>query len=116
MLSEFNTPENNKAIDILYKKGFYIGRMISGSKSFYRSQFPNNKVIFNANIVVESQGKVWYGDIDITRDEEQLQEIANELGENIYILYEMDARFENENKPINELIKASKCTITPMII
>jgi hypothetical protein len=74
-----------------------IGRMISGSKSGYRDRYPNNKVVFNANIVTKSKGKVWHGDLDITLDYDKLQAVANILKEDLYILYEMDARFENEN-------------------
>ena len=32
--------------------GFYNGRMISHSKSFYRKTFPYNQVYFNANIFI----------------------------------------------------------------
>ena len=75
------------------------GRMISGSKSGYRNRFPDNRPVFNANVCVES-GKIWYGDLDLTLDGEKLQQLADELGEKVYVLYEMDARFENEESPL----------------
>jgi hypothetical protein len=78
--------------------GFMTGRMISGSKSGYIEINQDHKVIFNANIVIKSRGKVWYGDLDLTLDREGLQLIANDLKESLYILREMDARFENENQ------------------
>lgn len=78
--------------------GFMMGRMISGSKSGYHEKYPGHKVVFNANIVTESRGKVWYGDLDLTLDVTQLMNIAKELKEPLYILYENDARFENENQ------------------
>ena len=96
--SEF-TPERNFD-EIFNKHGFMMGRMISGSKSLYRSKYPEHEVYFNANIVIESAKKVWYGDIDFHFDSVKLQEICNELKEPVYILREMDGRFENENQPI----------------
>ncbi len=79
--------------------GFILGRMISGSKSGYKEKYPDHKVVFNANIVIKSRGKAWYGDIDLTLDREDLRFIATDLKEPLYVLYEMDARFENENQP-----------------
>ncbi len=80
----------------------HCGAMISGSKSFYRNQYPDNEVVFNANVCLAS-GKVWHGDLDITKSEERLQELADRLGEDVYILREHDARFDNEDSPKLEL-------------
>lgn len=77
-----------------------VGRMISGSKSGYRNSNPGNLVVFNANIIVESDGvfeKIWYGDVDITKDEAHIKAAA--VGCTIYVLSEMDARFDNEESP-----------------
>lgn len=74
-----------------------IGRMISGSKSGYNEDYPDNLVVFNANIVIESRGKIWHGDLDVTRDYERLEKVSEALEEPLYILREMDARFENED-------------------
>lgn len=81
----------------------YPGKMISGSKSGYGSLFPNNLVVFNSNVIVvtnDSVSKVWYGDIDITIDRDKLKKMAIDLGVVVYVLYEMDGRFENENTPV----------------
>ena len=72
------------------------GRMISGSKSFYRKLHPDNLVCFNANICIDNK-KVWWGDVDLTLDKNILLEIAVLCNEDIYVLQEMDARFENED-------------------
>lgn len=82
--------------EILNKKLGWPGRMISGSKSGYRRVYPENFVIFNANLCTQKE-KIWYGDLDLTKDKDILSEIAKELNETLYVLYEMDARFENEN-------------------
>jgi hypothetical protein len=73
-------------------------RMISGSKSGYSKQFPKNVPVFNANLCT-TEGKFWYGDIDLTTDKSKLVFLAKELDKDVYVLYEMDARFENEKKP-----------------
>ena len=70
-------------------------------------------VVFNANIITEPEGKVFYGDLDLTLDEEKLQLIAKEINRDLYILREMDGRFEHENDSIESLkskaIKVIKC-------
>jgi hypothetical protein len=75
------------------------GRMISGSKSGYLNHYPKNLAVFNANVCTKNEGKIWYGDIDLTLDREQLSELAKSLENEVYVLYEMDARFENEASP-----------------
>lgn len=77
----------------------YSGRMLSGSKSGYSKNNPANVPVFNGNVITEKLGKIWYGDLDITLDGEKLQALAITLGETVYVLREMDARFENENNP-----------------
>lgn len=84
----------------LFINRFYKGRMISGSKSYYRNNFPWNKVCFNANIFVNNGNqfeKIWYGDLDITKDGNLLKEIAFNNNVILYVLSEMDGRFGNEN-------------------
>jgi hypothetical protein len=87
-----------------YEKGFISGRMISGSKSGYRQKYPDNEVYFNANIFVLGEGKVWWGDLDITRDQDLLEEVSKSCGKKLYILREMDGRFENENPSDEQII------------
>lgn len=77
--------------------GFY-GTMISGSKSGYSSSHPKNFAIFNANLCT-AEGKIWFGDIDVTLSKEALIRLASELNKTIYVLYEHDGRFDNEASP-----------------
>lgn len=77
----------------------YPGRMISGSKSFYMSKHKKNIVIFNANLCDSSGAKIWHGDLDITLDEDNLVLLAKKLKTTLYVLREMDGRFENEANP-----------------
>lgn len=77
----------------------YPGRMISNSKSGYKEKNPNNLVVFNANVCTQNY-KIWWGDLDLTKSASDLSNLSADLGEDIYILYESDGRFENENKPL----------------
>lgn len=99
---------NHFASKELDKEGFYCGRMISASKSSYHKKYPNNEIYFNGNIfIIEEQKiqhgfdetscnlliKIFYGDLDATRDIKKLQKIANKLKSDFYILREYDGRF-----------------------
>jgi len=95
MPSEFKTQRD--IMDLFSKHELPPGRIVSGSKSFYYNKYPDNLIVFNGNIVTKKRGKIWYGDLDITFEFDQLKSIADELGEDLYILREMDARFENED-------------------
>lgn len=74
------------------------GRMVSQSKSSFRERHPDHVAVFNANVCVEA-GKIWFGDLDLTADEPVLLELASQLGERIFVLYEMDGRFKHELQP-----------------
>jgi len=82
---------------IFSSNGLMTGRMISGSKSGYWEEHKENLIVFNANIVIETRGKIWHGDLDVTLDYERLEKVSEALEEPLYILREMDARFENED-------------------
>lgn len=97
---------------IFTEKGFLNGRLISGSKSFYREKNPDNEVYFNANIFVLGEGKIWYGDIDVTLERGSLEEVAREIGKDLFILRESDGRFQNENLEDSEIIRRSVCKIS----
>ena len=74
------------------------GRMISASKSMYFTSHPDNIVVFNANICTDD-GKIWYGDINLTTEGKHIAELAKHIGETIYVFREMDCQFDNETKP-----------------
>ena len=83
----------------------YVARMIGGSKMGYRTEHPDDLIVFNANVLIPDYGKVWYGDLNLTQDYILLKSIAESLDTTLYILWESDGRFGEENKPIDELIK-----------
>lgn len=71
------------------------GRMMSGSKSAPEGQ----TCVWNANLVTKEQGKIWYGDINLTTEGKYVADLAEELGETIYVLRESDCRFDTEEAP-----------------
>ncbi len=75
------------------------GRMITASKSLYASAHPNNVPVFNANVCTQRRGKIWFGGLDLTKDEPSLRQLAEELAESTYVLFERAARFGNETTP-----------------
>jgi hypothetical protein len=91
-------------VKIFESFNFYDGRMIGGSKTGYRQKYPDNLVVFNANIVVKEHGKIWYGDLDLTKDYKILKQISERLNTVLYVLWEMDARFGEENNETSVLI------------
>lgn len=93
-------------------RSFIQGRMLSYSKSRYREKYPDNEIYFNCNVFVLGEGKIWYGDLDITEDRNELEKIASEIGKDLYILREMDGRFGNENMDDSEIIRRSVCKIS----
>jgi hypothetical protein len=101
-------------MSIVIEKLGYPGKIISGSKSGYFSKNPKNLVVFNANLISISEEKawslvikpvaekIWYGDIDITRSRKDLIDLSFEIDMTLLVLYEMDARFDNEYRPLIE--------------
>jgi hypothetical protein len=87
--------------------GFHLARMIGGSKTGYRTEHPDDLIVFNANVLIPDYGKVWYGDLNLTQDYILLKSIAESLDTTLYILWESDGRFGEERKSIDELIKKS---------
>lgn len=77
-----------------------VGNIVGFSKSGYVERNPKNLVIFNSNLCTKEDGKVWFGDLDVTKKKEELIKISQTLGKELYVLFEMDGRFENENKPL----------------
>ncbi len=74
------------------------GRMMSLSKSGYHNRHPDHAAIFNARIALDA-GVIWWGDLDVTLDEPKLAELAQRIGEIVYVLYEGDSYFPPHEKP-----------------
>lgn len=97
-------------LDIFWKHKYMPGRCL-GSKSGNRRLYPDHFFVFNANIVVKSYGKVWWGDVDATAEAATLKNIANEIGTDLYVLYESDARWGFENSTVSTLISKARLII-----
>jgi hypothetical protein len=84
--------------------GFEDARMLAGAKWDYTEEHEGDLIVFNANVLMSGYGKVWFGDLNLTEDYKTLKKISESLNTTLYILWEMDARFGKEDKPIDELI------------
>ena len=73
-----------------------MGRMLSGSKSSYSDRHPKNVVFFNGNIYDKDGKKLWYGDVNLTKDKARLEQIAHMLDEPIYVTREQPFRWEEQ--------------------
>jgi len=103
--SDFKSSSSVQEIQQVFEAyKFYTGRMIGGSKTGYSIQRPNNLILFNANVLMPDYGKVWYGDLNLTEDYLVLKEIAKSLNTTLYVLWESDGRFGDENKPLTALL------------
>tara|TARA_Y100000310_G_scaffold340267_1_gene435414 strand:+ start:469 stop:873 length:405 start_codon:yes stop_codon:yes gene_type:complete len=115
--SDFKSPKSTEAITQIFESNeFPFGHMLDSQKWKYSVSFPNHLVIFNANVLTKSHGKVWYGDLDISMSHARLKKIAEQVGEPLYILHESAARFGEENKPIDELLAVSVWDTTQNVV
>ena len=85
--------------NLMTEQKLHMGRMISGGKT----SPPGCKCVWNANLVSPTQGKVWFGDLNLTREGDKLKLVSIAAGETLYVLREMDCRFETENDPVELL-------------
>jgi len=76
-----------------------VNQLISSSKSGYHRAFPEHLVLFNSNVCTREHGKIWHGDLDVTASREDIRALARGLGVMVYVLREMDGRFENALAP-----------------
>jgi hypothetical protein len=90
------------------RAGLSMGRSF-GSKRLYHNAHPNRLglVIWNANVFCRTKGKIWWGDFDLVTDKKKLRTVARRLRNRLYLLREHDGRFERENLPHRDVVKAA---------
>jgi hypothetical protein len=86
--------------------GLSMGRCF-GSKSAYARANPKREFVPNANVFTKRHGKVWWGDLDLSRDKPALEKIAHQLRCRLYVLTEFDGRFEEAERPHAEVVNAA---------
>ncbi len=97
----------NTKIKTLREIGLFNGRALSYSKSIYREQNPNNVVYFNSGLFSLSEGLIWAGDLDLTKDSILLKEASDKLNETLYVLKESDCFDLNDKTSSDIIIKKS---------
>lgn len=78
------------------------GRKMMPSRSHYHAAHPDNIVIPRANILTKERGRIWWGDIDITSEMNDLKQLAKDLNEELWILREMDVSLRGQEPNWNE--------------
>lgn len=79
----------------MFNKAFPIGRTISATKSAPA----NCDRVWNGNLCTKEDGKIWFGDLNLTREKWHIQKLANDLNKTVYVLRERDARFSTAENP-----------------
>lgn len=92
--------DNEKFRQAFIDRGFPPGRMISGSKSGYVRNNPGCEPYFNARICTLGEGIIWWGDLDLKKDRELLNEISESISTKLYVLRESDAWDEATDEQI----------------
>jgi hypothetical protein len=68
------------------------GRLLSMSKTHYADAHPENEVWFNACIFAANGDEIWFGDVDLTLEDGELQQLAERIGP-FYLTREQPYRF-----------------------
>ena len=66
------------------------GRKMAPSYPHYFAAHPDNIIIRRANILTKEQGRIWWGDLDLTLEMDDLKQLAKDINQEIWILREMD--------------------------
>jgi len=96
--------KRKKATHAFESHGLSMGRCF-GSKSLYQNMHPKCDFIPNANVFTRRRGKVWFGDLDLERDKSALERVARRLGCRLYVLSEMEGRFDEATRPHAAVIR-----------
>lgn len=71
---------------VAYKYFGLSGKSITMDPKSYRATYPNKTIVFKGNIVTKNGTLLWFGDLNITDEEEKLMNLSDEIGTSIYIL------------------------------
>lgn len=86
---EDRTRVNHEHMDIAERRIGMLGRMLSATKEAPKNQ----KVFFNANIFNSNMEKIWFGDINLTKEDASLSALAKDVGK-IYVTKEQPFRLK----------------------
>lgn len=102
---------NDILFEIFENHNLHCGSMIAA----YKIAPKGHVCVWNGNLITKSSGKIWFGDLNLTKEGSLLKEIAIEIGETLYVLRESDCRFGTEKDPIDLLISRAVWNTDMMI-
>jgi len=74
------------------------GRSISGCPTLYREAHPAHIIMYNIILCTENE-KLWFGDIDVTRELILLRKVSNEVKQDIYMMKYFRPRAFYDSRP-----------------
>jgi hypothetical protein len=94
---------DEEVVRLATELGLPLGRLIAESKTGYMRRHPQHAVIFNATIADSTGRRLWWGDVDLTIEEDILVQLAERVGLHLNVYYEGDSRrgFVETIDPIN---------------
>jgi hypothetical protein len=78
--------DKEQVIEAAGAVGLRYGRHVAFRKATYLQAFPRRVVIFGAHLTDEAGNDLWYGDLDLTVDEQKLLDLADALGEELFLM------------------------------
>ena len=105
--------KRDEILNVFRNEGLNQSRIISMSKSGYRSRYPDNLVIFNARIAIGGYKVIWSGDLDITLDAPFLQRVSDKINKNLYVMHEMLGGWDAEKMPLRFYKKHATAMFIP---
>lgn len=79
---------NERATEAAAAIGLNNARLITASKSSYHRSYHAHLVAFNSTISDDDGHGLWWGDLDVTLDEQSLIALARALSQTLHVLYE----------------------------
>ena len=79
-------------LELAAQLGLPLSRLVSLSKSGFIRRHPQHAVVFNATIANAAGERLWWGDVDLTVDEEALHRLAQRAGFDFFVHHEGDSR------------------------
>jgi hypothetical protein len=94
-------------VRVLAEHGFQTGRMIAHSKTGYCHRHPKHFAVFNAQIFVHRGQVLHHVDLDLSLDADRLTAAARTIGENLFVLEEMQPHpfYEPGDLPMEQVLR-----------
>lgn len=87
------------------------GPAISPSQVWFNKCYPDHVAVFNANVCIAPNRRIWSGDLDLTEDLRRLAVLATGLDTAVYVLQQCDWHFSDSDE--TTLIERAVLIVSP---